>query len=281
MQGFLPRITTGNIFEAAPNLWVVLDCFFGDMETGMRWLAKNFKYRLSRALSHPRYTAKALVNDVLGIDERFLAKLTRSSISSIRKFLNEPSNDSELMRYWKNCEPKLRDGPHPGNDLYAKKVLMQYVLARAMAPETIVETGVANGISSTYLLRACHLNGKGHVYSIDINNKEFLAAGNQIGWIVPEHLRARWTLLLGDSRIVLPHILSQLGMVDIFIHDSSHTYEDMKFEFETSYPHIRSGGLLLSDDADFNAAFSECAKKFQPESSRIIRNLGIMKKAKQ
>ena len=84
--------------------------------------------------------------------------------------------------------------------------------------------------------------------------------------------------MLGDSRLVLPGLLSQLGQVDVFIHDSSHTYEDMKFEFETSYPHIRSGGLLLSDDADFNAAFPECAKTFRPKSARIIRNLGIMKK---
>ncbi len=244
----------------------------------MKWLAKNLKYRLHRAFRHPRYTAKALFHDLIGIDERFLASLVNSTPRAIRGFLNEPSANAELMRHWEKCEPKLHAGSHPANDPYAKKVLIQYALARALAPNLIVETGVSSGISSTYLLLACHLNGKGHVYSIDINNGEFLAPGNHIGWIVPEHLKSRWTLLLGDSRLVLPHILSQLGQVDIFIHDSSHTYEDMKFEFETSYPHIRPGGLLLSDDADFNAAFSECARKFQPSSSRIIRNLGIMKK---
>jgi hypothetical protein len=245
---------------------------------GVKWLTKNLKYRFHRALRNPRYTAKALFNDLLGVDERFLATLANSTPGAIRGFLNEPSHDPELMRYWEKYEPKLREGSHPGNDPYAKKVLIQYALARAVAPDVIVETGVANGISSTYLLRACHLNGKGHVYSIDINNKEFMAPGNQIGWIVPEHLRTRWTLLLGESRIVLPHILSQLGQVDIFIHDSNHSYENMKFEFETSYPYLRSGGLLLSDDSDFNAAFSECAKTLKPSSVRVIRNLGIMKK---
>lgn len=245
---------------------------------GMKWLRRNLKNRIRRALRHPGYTAKALFHDVIGIDERFLASLVNSTPSTIRGFLNEPSANSELMQLWKRGEQKLNAGLHPGNDPYAKKVLIQYALARALAPDLIVETGVSSGISSTYLLLACHLNGKGHVYSIDINNKEYLVPENDVGWIVPGHLRTRWTLLLGDSYVELPRILSQLGQVDIFIHDSNHTYEDMKFEFEASYPYIRSGGLLLSDDANFNAAFSECAKKFRPLVSRIIRNLGIMKK---
>ena len=96
--------------------------------------------------------------------------------------------------------------------------------------------------------------------------------------MVPEDLRANWTLLLGDSKILLPRLLAQLGEVDIFIHDSSHTYEHMKFEFELSYPYIRSGGLLLSDDANFNAAFEECVKSFRPVRARVIRNVGVMNK---
>jgi hypothetical protein len=244
----------------------------------VKWLTKNLKFRFERAVRHPRYTAKALFNDIFGIDERFLATVANSTPGRIRGFLNEPSRNTEFMRHWERFGPKLWDGPHPGNDPYAKKVLIQYALTRAVAPDVIVETGVANGVSSTYLLMACRLNGKGHVYSIDINNREFMAPGNQIGWIVPEYLRNRWTLLLGESRIVLPHILSELGKVDIFIHDSDHSYSNMKFEYETSYPHIRSGGLLLSDDANFNTAFTECSKAFQPSAARIIRNVGIMKK---
>jgi hypothetical protein len=96
--------------------------------------------------------------------------------------------------------------------------------------------------------------------------------------LCPTTLELGGLYLLGDSPVVLHHILSQLGQVDMFIHDSSHTYENMKFEFETSYPYIRSGGLLLSDDTSFNAAFSECAKTLQPAAVRIVRNLGIMKK---
>ena len=244
----------------------------------MKWLMRNFKDRMRRALRHPGYTAKALAHDLLGIDERFLASVTNSSPRELRSFLNEPFRDEEFAHYLRECEPHLRAAFHPGNDPYAKKVLLQYAITRAVKPDLIVETGVASGVSSTYLLTACRLNGKGRVCSIDIDNGEYLPPGKSTGWMVPEYLRANWTLLLGDSKILLPRLLAQLAEVDIFIHDSSHTYEHMKFEFELSYPYIRSGGLLLSDDANFNAAFEECVESFRPVRARVIRNVGVMKK---
>lgn len=244
----------------------------------MRWLRRNLKNRFRRALRHPRYTAKALLHDLLGVDERFLATVSNSTPSAIRKFLNEPSFQPELMRHWQESEATLRSGVHPGNDPYAKKVLIQYALTRAMAPELIVETGVSSGISSTYFLSAVRLNGKGRLYSVDINNGEYLPPDKTTGWIVPEHLRDRWTLLIGDSRQVLAPLLSELGNVDIFIHDSSHTYENMKFEMQLAYPRVLPGGLVLCDDANFNPAFQECVQTLRPGVSRVIRNLGIMKK---
>jgi hypothetical protein len=165
----------------------------------MKWLTKNLKSRLLRAMRHPGYTAAALFHDVFQIDERYLATLVNSTSDKIRTLLNEPVADAELMSYWEECRPKLLAGTHPGNDPYAKKVLIQYALARALAPDVIVETGVSSGISSTYLLRACQLNGKGRLYSIDVDSKEYLALGQQIGWIVPEKLKGRWSLRLGDS----------------------------------------------------------------------------------
>jgi Methyltransferase domain len=232
----------------------------------------------SGALRHPRYTANALMHDLLGVDERFLASLTNTSPHAGRTFLNEPFCQTEFGQYVQKCAPALLTGSHPGNDPYAKKVLLQYAIVRATAPDLIVETGVASGISSTYLLMACRQNCRGRVYSIDINNGEYLPPGKPTGWIVPEYLRPDWTLLLCDPKVLLPRLLADLGEIDMFIHDSSHTYEHMKFEFEASYSHIRSGGLLLSDDANFNRAFEECVASFHPATARIVRNVGVMKK---
>jgi predicted O-methyltransferase YrrM len=45
-----------------------------------------------------------------------------------------------------------------------------YVIIRALKPNIIVETGVANGASSFYLLLALKRNKKGHLFSIDFPN---------------------------------------------------------------------------------------------------------------
>jgi len=244
----------------------------------MKWLTKNLKKRFRRALRHPKYTAKALLDELIGKDERFLAAIFNSTPQQVRSFLNEPSERRDFADYMKSCDSILATAHHPGNDPYAKKLLIQYAAVRAFKPEVIVETGVANGISSTHLLLACKLNERGHVYSIDIDNGEYIPPGKSTGWIVPDDLRERWTLLLGDAREILPQLLSQLRSMDIFIHDSLHTYEHMKFEITLGYSHIRSGGILLVDDKNFNSAFAECVETLHPAMTSVIRNIGIMKK---
>ena len=43
----------------------------------------------------------------------------------------------------------------------------------------------------------------------------------------------------------------------MFLHDSLHTYSHMMYEYTTAWPYIRVGGVLLSDDIDFNEAFKQ------------------------
>jgi predicted O-methyltransferase YrrM len=66
----------------------------------------------------------------------------------------------------------------------------------------------------------------------------------------------------------------------MFIHDSLHTYEHMLWEFETAYPLIRPGGLLVSDDALWNNAFHDFAHRVNQPDSRIIRGVGFLRKTK-
>ena len=97
------------------------------------------------------------------------------------------------------------------------------------------------------------------MYSIDLPNVEYHKdhGGNQIdnlptnaktGFVVPRYLKANRDLRLGDSRIELPKLLNSIDEIDIFHHDSMHTYDLMTFEFETALPKLKRGGLLLSED---------------------------------
>lgn len=53
-----------------------------------------------------------------------------------------------------------------------------------------------------------------------------------------------------------------------------HTYDLMTFEYETAWPHLKKGGLLLSDDADWSDAFKDFCHSRMAEYSihkRIAR----------
>ena len=162
--------------------------------------------------------------------------------------------------------------------MYAKKILTQYAAVRAFAPEIVVETGVASGVSSSYLLLALKKNGRGKLYSIELGDARYLPPKKPPGWIVPDWLKSRWELQIGDSRVLLPAILAQLGTTDVFIHDSLHTYDHMLWEFRTAYPFLKPGGLLISDDAAWNPAFPEFCFEVHAERFSILRGVGFLQK---
>ncbi|MDO8549619.1 MAG: class I SAM-dependent methyltransferase, partial [Ignavibacteria bacterium] len=77
------------------------------------------------------------------------------------------------------------------------------------------------------------------------------------GWVVPKELRSRWKLILGDSKIELPRLLKEITKIDVFFHDSDHSYENMKYEYNIVFPSLKNEGIILSDDIHKNNAFNE------------------------
>lgn len=148
-----------------------------------------------------------------------------------------------------------------------------YFICRCARPSVVVETGVAYGVTSTFILRGLSQNGRGQLSSIDL--PPLGREGNRhVGELVPFDLRSRWHLHRGVSRRLLPQILPSLGEVDLFIHDSLHTYWNMKWEFETVWPFLSPGGFLIADDVRDNTAFAEFERRVEPEFSFVIREEG-------
>ena len=105
-----------------------------------------------------------------------------------------------------------------------------------------------------------------------------------IGVVIPNNLRDRWELKIGTSEEILKKILTNFSSIDIFLHDSLHTYKNMYYEFETAWPFIKEGGFLLSDDITANNAFSDFYKAIEKEPIIMTQNqnppsyLGILRK---
>jgi hypothetical protein len=130
-----------------------------------------------------------------------------------------------------------------------------WCLVRHLEPHRVVETGVGRGITSRLLLQALARNSAGHLWSIDQQPPLSPRLKRQVGAAVPETLRARWSFIPGSSRRRLPPLVSELGDVDVFIHDSMHSTRNVRFELETVWPAIRPGGVMLVGDINMNRGF--------------------------
>ena len=133
---------------------------------------------------------------------------------------------------------------------------MLYAMVRDLRPSTVVETGIANGHSTVVLLSALRRNGRGQLVSFDIDP----AAGA----LVPPELRPAWKpviLPVRGERAAFRRAIDGLGPIDLFEHDSDHSFEWQSFELDTLWPRMRPGGILSIDDADWSWAALDFARR--------------------
>ena len=152
----------------------------------------------------------------------------------------------------------LRVGPASfgvSNDGEPELVRAVWCLTRHLKPANVVETGVARGLTSQFILEALERNQKGHLWSIDLPPLIKPELHTQIGAAVGSRFPHRWSFVRGSSRRRLRGLLSRVGQIDIFIHDSSHTERNMLFEMHHACRALKAEGVLVVDDIDLNWAF--------------------------
>jgi hypothetical protein len=118
----------------------------------------------------------------------------------IKNYLNNEAREITRKSYI-----ILREVPYQGWMDKRKNELL-YVIIRTVKPTVVIETEVAAGVSSTYILYALEHNHDGTLYSIDIRARSFDGINilGEVGWFIPKSLRYRWKLLIGSSKKVLP-----------------------------------------------------------------------------
>lgn len=166
-------------------------------------------------------------------------------------------SDSYVIELEENIKGTSRkakqEGWHTGVSYSSGRML--YNLVKKTRPNVVVETGVAKGVSTSYILAALNDNKKGRLISVDILK--------DAGFLVDKDLKSRWDFKCGTSLEVLPQL--PVPHIDMFIHDSQHTYDTMMFEYQWAYPRLKKGGVLLSHDINKNDAFFDFAKEVDEE----------------
>jgi hypothetical protein len=136
-----------------------------------------------------------------------------------------------------------------------------WCLTRHLQPNKVVETGVAHGVTSRFILEALELNSIGHLWSIDRPPLERVWH-NEIGMAVDGRFPGRWSYIRGSSARRLPKLLSALNQIDLFIHDSMHSEHNVRFETDRAWAVLRPGGAMVIDDIDINWGFRSFTRAF-------------------
>ena len=128
-----------------------------------------------------------------------------------------------------------------------------YYLVRITHPETVLEIGVGNGHSTAIILHAMRRNASGHLHSVDIRP--------DVGALLGEADRSDWTYVELDAERsnadLVALIARALPTIDLAFHDGGHDYMDQLSDYRAIWPHVRPGGVLVSDDVDLSHAFGD------------------------
>jgi hypothetical protein len=183
----------------------------------------------------------------------FLAEALATDQATVQRYIDELEGDGALTR---EVESRLALRKDRNRSMPFGRRLGWYAMTRVNRPSLIVETGVHDGLGSTALLRALERNDAdghpGELVSIDLDPS--------VGWLIPDELRSRHHLVIGDARVEVPLAIAG-RRIGLFIHDSDHRYEHETAEFEVAAEWVDPGSILLTDNAHATTAFADFCKR--------------------
>lgn len=227
-----------------------------------RWVTEEYwagtRRSVLTAWAHPAAFRQAVRNARSLLPQ--VARMTEVPEAALHRWLRELRDDRLAHEIRQRC-PQASGMGSPHAELL-------YLFIRALRPTVVVETGVELGVSSAYLLQGLADNGHGGLWSVDLPtigpegrvnqdgrlDRAHVDSLEMVGQAVPERLRGRWHLSLGDAKELLPSLPAPPPW-DVFFHDSEHSRAHMLWEYGVAWPRLRPGGLLLSDDVPNNDAF--------------------------
>ncbi|MCW3056340.1 MAG: class SAM-dependent methyltransferase [Solirubrobacterales bacterium] len=138
-----------------------------------------------------------------------------------------------------------------------------YLMARALKPQVVVETGIYLGLGSLVLLRALERNRQdgspGELLSFDTDP----GAGS----IVREHVRRDWHRYVGSTHdLLLPALEGR--RVNLLFQDTPHTEENQRFEFSAALSHA-APHLVLVDDSGWAPTLSSISAEHHGSYHRV------------
>lgn len=204
-----------------------------------------------------------------------LARLLNAKPAEIEQYILEYK--SEVAPHVEDCEQVFDNKPFMMGGVEIEAPIL-YSSIRHISPRNIVEVGVANGVSSYYILSALERNSNdGNLTSVDIPKYEsdhtgewgdsagaWIPKGKDVGWIVPQKYESNWDLHIGDMDNHIPDIITRKDGIDAYIYDGPKGYKTRKRALNYIFE-MGDGCLLFCDDIAWNRSFEDFANEEELE----------------
>jgi Methyltransferase domain len=179
----------------------------------------------------------------------FISAVCQAEIGQVRAWMQELEDDDQFVKHltrqlssnplWRICAKK----PH-----WARR-LGWYALVRATQPGHVVERGTQLGLGSCAIAAALLRSRHGRLTTMDIDP--------ETGYLIGEPRASVIDRRTGSSL----DVLEKLGDMDVFVHDSLHTYEYETRELAAVEPNLSASAVILSDNAHESSALSDWAER--------------------
>lgn len=178
----------------------------------------------------------------------WVSAVAASPIEEVLEYIHELHADEELRSHIELATQRSDRRRLADREVRYGRRAGWYALTRALRPSLVVETGTDKGLGSCVFAAALLRNGRGRLLTIDVNPESgYLIHGPYAGVVQ----RA-----LGDSVTVLRGMNEP---VDLFLHDSWHTFQHEMAELSAVY--LAPGAVILSDNVHASDALSVFARK--------------------
>jgi Methyltransferase domain len=179
----------------------------------------------------------------------FVSAVTGAEIGQVRAWMKELEEDNHLAD-----QLTRRLSSNPRRRICAKEPhwarrLGWYSLVRALQPDHVVETGTHLGLGSCAISAALLRNGHGRLTTIDVDP--------EAGYLIGEP----WASVIDRRTGNSIDVLTELRDVDLFLHDSLHTYDYETSELKAVEPKLRTDAIVLSDNSHESSALSDWAER--------------------
>lgn len=159
--------------------------------------------------------------------------------------------EKEAMKKLSKLEVSLGGG---GN------YILLYFLIIKFKPQNVVETGVAAGWSSLFILRALKKNGKGHLFSSDFPYFRLKNPEQYIGYLAKDETnKENWSLDIRGDEVALKDFVNKLNSneIDLFHYDSDKSYLGRDRALKILSSKINSKTIIIFDDIQNNLHFKD------------------------